>query len=316
MGNSRLLLEQGIDNSSAQSQQRELEKQGLTVVLVSHKHKTIGLMAIGDAIKEDAPQAIAKMKNKGLEPVMVTGDNWRTARAVADQVGISEVLAEVLPGQKAEAVRRLQGKGYRVAMVGDGINDAPALMQADVGIAIGTGTDIAIESADIVLIGSSLDKVLDAYHIAKNSFTKTVQNVVLAFTFNGLGIPVAMTGLLHPAWAMLAMAASVTVVLINSFGGKLLPAPSAKREEIKTHTLKLNVPTMHCEGCEQVIRDAVLKVKGVEAVEIDLGRKLVSVTLRDGDITKGKIRRQIVKADHTIVANSQVGHVHDSREGE
>ncbi|MBI4312031.1 MAG: HAD-IC family P-type ATPase, partial [Chloroflexi bacterium] len=155
--------------------------------------------------------------------VMITGDNWRTAKAVAAQVGISEVLAGVLPHEKAEQIRELQRQGYRVAMVGDGINDAPALMQADVGIAIGTGTDIAIESADIILVGDRVGGVVDAYFIGKSSFHKTVQNVALAFAFNGIGVPAAVTGFVHPVFAMIAMAASVTAVLLNSFGGRLMP---------------------------------------------------------------------------------------------
>lgn len=164
-----------------------------------------------------------RLRDAGLEPVMLTGDNRRTARAVAQAVGIDDYRAEVLPQGKADVVRELQRQGHRVAMVGDGINDAPALMQADVGIAIGAGTDIAIESADIVLVGERLGAVGDAYHIGKASYRKTVQNLLLAFAFNGIGIPLAATGLVHPVWAMIAMAASVSAVLTNSFAGRLLP---------------------------------------------------------------------------------------------
>jgi P-type E1-E2 ATPase len=154
---------------------------------------------------------------------MITGDNERTARAVAHAVGIERVLARVLPGEKAARIRQLQAGGRRVAMVGDGINDAPALMQADVGIAIGAGTDIAIESSDVILVGGRLGGVVEAYHIGRRSYRKTVQNLSLAFTFNGIGVPAAATGLVHPVWAMVAMALSVSAVLLNSFGGRLLP---------------------------------------------------------------------------------------------
>ncbi len=298
VGTSRFLLEQGIDINSAQGLQRELEGQGLTVVQVSHKQKVIGLIAIGDAIKEDAPHAIAEMRDAGLEPVMVTGDNWRTARAVAAQVSIDEVLAEVLPGQKAEAVRRLQGEGHRVAMVGDGINDAPALMQAEVGIAIAAGTDIAMESADIVLVGPSLYGVLDAYHIARNSFAKTVQNVALAFAFNGLGIPAAMTGLLHPVWAMVAMAASVTTVLLNSFGGRL-GALARSAQGNKLQSISLHVPSIHCEGCAATIEAALKRLRSVERVEIDVAGKMVTIGYRDGQGAEKEIRGAIVGTGHT-----------------
>ncbi|HID74965.1 MAG TPA: HAD family hydrolase, partial [Planctomycetaceae bacterium] len=153
-----------------------------------------------------------------------------TARAVAQRVGIGEFRAEVLPQDKTEAVRAWQRQGYRVAMVGDGINDAPALMQADVGIAIGAGTDIAVESADVVLVGDRLGAVVDAYQIGKESYKKTVQNLILAFSFNGIGVPLATTGLIHPIWAMIAMAASVTTVLANSFGGQLLKGATQTNE--------------------------------------------------------------------------------------
>ncbi|MEE9583699.1 MAG: metal-transporting ATPase, partial [Dehalococcoidales bacterium] len=298
VGNLHFLEEEGIALASASKQIASLEEQGRTVVAVASDGELAGFIAIADTLKEDAREAIQRMRAVGLEPVMVTGDNWRTARSIASQVGIDEVLAEVLPDQKAEQVRQLQKQGYRVAMVGDGINDAPALMQADVGIAIGAGTDIAIESADVILVGDRLGGVVDAYHIGKSSFRKTVQNVSLAFAFNGIGVPAAVTGLVHPVWAMIAMAASVTIVLLNSFGGRLLTTPSPKREEVKTHAVKLEVPSMHCQGCEQEVRDAVLNVKGVKAVEVDLRRKLVSVTIGDGN--EDKIRREIVKIGHTV----------------
>ncbi|MFQ5827051.1 MAG: heavy metal translocating P-type ATPase, partial [Dehalococcoidia bacterium] len=302
VGSHRLLLEQGINIGSAQAQQYELEEQRLTTVLVAHKHKVTGLIAIGDAIKEDASQAIAKMKAEGLEPVMVTGDNWLTARAVAAQVGIGEVMAEVLPGEKAEAVRRLQGKGHRVAMVGDGINDAPALMQADVGIALGAGTDIAIESADIVLVGPSLDRVLDARHIARNSFAKTVQNVALAFAFNGLGIPAAMTGLLHPVWAMVAMAASITTVLLNSFGAQ--PGALARfRQGKEPKSISLYVPSIHCQGCAATIEAILKRLRSVETVEVDVAEKMVTVVYRDRKGAEKDIREAMLRAGHTVASS-------------
>jgi len=222
VGNARFLEEAGISLASAGKQLQALEDLGGTVVAVACDGELSGFIALADTLKEDAREAIRQMKAIGLEPVMLTGDSWRSAQAIASAVGIEQVLAEVLPGQKAEQVRQLQKQGYRVAMVGDGINDSPALMQADVGIAIGAGTDIAIESADVILVGDRLGAVVDAYHIGRRSFSKMVQNVSLAFAFNGIGVPAAVTGLVHPVWAMIAMAASVTAVLLNSFGGKLL----------------------------------------------------------------------------------------------
>jgi P-type Cu+ transporter len=223
VGSPRFLESQGIDLSPARDEIETMQAAANTVVALAVDRKLAALFAVADRLKADAIDAIKRLRDAGLDPVMLTGDNARTARAVAERVGITAYRAEVLPGEKAAAVRDLQRQGYRVAMVGDGINDAPALMQADVGIAIGAGTDIAIESADVVLIGERLDAAVDAYYIGKASYRKTVQNLALAFAFNGIGVPLATTGLVHPVWAMAAMAASVTAVLMNSFAGKLLP---------------------------------------------------------------------------------------------
>ncbi|NKQ35427.1 MAG: HAD-IC family P-type ATPase [Chloroflexi bacterium] len=199
-----------------------MQREGKTAVIVAEAGAALGLIAITDAIKPDAAEAVALLRLQGIEVVMLTGDNQRTAEAVATQAGISHVYAGMLPGEKADKLRKLQAAGHRVVMVGDGINDAPALMQANVGMAIGAGTDIAIESADIVLTGERLTAVVDAIEIGRSSYKKTVQNLWLAFTFNGIGVPLAVTGLVSPAWAMAAMISSVSLVLLNSFGGRLV----------------------------------------------------------------------------------------------
>jgi Cu+-exporting ATPase len=155
---------------------------------------------------------------------MLTGDNQRAAATVAASVAITEYRAGLLPQDQAALVRELQAAGHRVVVVGDGINDAPALTQADIGIAMGAGTDIAIESADIVLTGSRLSAVADARDIGVSSFRKTKQNLAVALSFNGIGVPLAVTGLLAPVWAMIAMIASVSTVLANSFGARLRTA--------------------------------------------------------------------------------------------
>lgn len=198
-----------------------LAERGETVVGVASNKTFLGLIALGDSLKEDARQTVTKLRQRGMEPVMITGDNQQTARAIAEEVGIDRFFARVLPDKKAEKIRDLQREGRRVAMVGDGINDAPALMQADVGIALGTGTDIAVESSDIIIMSGSLQGILQAHDIARESYSKTKQNLWLAFIFNGIGVPAATTGLVHPVWAMIAMVASVTTVLLNSFGSSL-----------------------------------------------------------------------------------------------
>ena len=221
VGSPRFMREQGLDLADLKAALARMQREGKTAVIVAQDNAALGLIAITDAIKPDAAEAVALLQQQDIEVVMLTGDNRRTAEAVATQAGISHVFAEMLPGEKAGKLRELQAAGQRVVMVGDGINDAPALMQADVGMAIGAGTDIAIEAADIVLTGERLTAVVDAIEIGRSSYKKTVQNLWLAFTFNGIGVPLAVTGLVSPAWAMAAMIASVSLVLLNSFGGRL-----------------------------------------------------------------------------------------------
>ena len=203
------LSDEGIDLSNGRENIERLQARGLTVSGVIRDGDLIGLVGIGDEVKSDAAATVQRMKEAGITPVMITGDNQRTANTVADEVGIDRVMADVLPDEKREEIGRLQEAGHRVAMVGDGINDAPALTQADIGIAIGAGTDIAIESADIVLMGDRLGGVMDAYEIGKESYRKTRQNLATAFAFNGIGVAAATTGLVHPVFAMLAMVLSV-----------------------------------------------------------------------------------------------------------
>jgi len=221
------LEEEGVDLSDGREEIERLQSEGLITVGVVVGEDLVGLVGIGDEIKSDAKETIDRMKETGIVPVLLTGDNERTARAVSEEVGIERLMADVLPEKKREEVRRLQDEGHRVAMVGDGINDAPALTQADVGVAIGAGTDIAIESADVVLMGDRLGGVMDAHEIGETSYATTKQNLIAAFSFNGIGISAAVTGLVHPVFAMLAMIGSVSLVLANSFAGQLLSGEGA-----------------------------------------------------------------------------------------
>lgn len=250
VGSPRFLRDQGIDVTKGQSRVETWQEAGNTVVGVVQDGVLLGWVAIADTIKADAREVVQRLQAMGLQPIMLTGDNARTAETVAQAVGITEFRADVLPDDKAAVIRSLQqgsdpgvlrsrgrsglargwrgvrADGVRVMMVGDGINDAPALTQADVGVAIGAGTDIAIESADVVLMGDRLTAVADAVDIGRRAYRKTAQNISLAFAFNGIGVPLALTGLVDPSWAMLAMVASVSAVLINSFaGGRPLAGP-------------------------------------------------------------------------------------------
>jgi P-type Cu+ transporter len=193
-----------------------LEQQARTVIRVVAGPRDLGLIAVADRIKADSPAAIRQLKALGFHTVMLTGDNASVARAVALEAGIDDIVAEVLPGEKADKVKQLQMAGHRVAMVGDGINDAPALTQADVGIAIGTGTDVAIESGDIVLVQGSLDAVVRAVHLSRATFRKIRENLFWAFFYNLVMIPLAMAGALHPLLAEIAMACSSINVIANA----------------------------------------------------------------------------------------------------
>jgi len=306
VGSLRFLQQEGVEISPARQEAAKLEAQAKTVIGVVDDEKLIGILSVADVVKKDAAEAIREMEEAGLTPVMLTGDNEQTAKAVAAMVGIKEVYAQVLPQDKAAKVREFQRNGFRVAMVGDGINDAPALMQADVGVAIGAGSDIAIESSDVILVGERLTAFVDAYHIAKRSFRKTVQNLALAFSFNGIGVPLAMTGWVHPVWAMIAMVASVSTVLVNSFAGRLIPKRArkevtevAERKETMD-TLAFKVPTIHCEGCVQIIRDALGRLPAVTGVEGQPKAKRIQVAVQRGALSRDEIASEISKLGHIV----------------
>jgi Cu+-exporting ATPase len=197
VGNARLLADAGMDTTVLQTLAEQLSAQGKTPVLAAVDGRPAGILAVADTLKPDSAAAIAALHRDGVEVVMITGDNARTAAAIAGQVGIGRVLAEVLPEHKADEIRRLQAEGRRVGMVGDGINDAPALAQADVGLAIGTGTDVAIEAADITLISGSLAGVVTAIRLSRATMRNIRQNLFFALVYNGVGIPVA-AGVLYP----------------------------------------------------------------------------------------------------------------------
>jgi Cu+-exporting ATPase len=215
IGNRTLMNDEKVNLKDVDSKLTEFENQGKTTMIVAENKKVLGIIAVADAVKDDSVQAIARLNAMKLKTIMITGDNERTAQAIAKQVGISEVIANVLPEDKAKKVMELQNQGM-VAFVGDGINDAPALKQSNVGIAMGTGTDIAIEAGDLVLAKGSLLGVVQAINLSKATFSKIKQNLFWAFAYNTIAIPVAIAGLLHPVVAEIAMALSSITVVTNA----------------------------------------------------------------------------------------------------
>ncbi len=235
LGNRRLMAERGVDFSKLLAQVEKLEQEGKTAMLVAVDSRPAGVVAVADTLKENAKPAIARLHRMGIQVAMITGDNRRTAEAIARQLGINRVLAEVLPQDKAAEVQKLQSQGLRVAMVGDGINDAPALAQADIGMAIGSGTDVAKETGDIILIKDDIRDVVGGIEVSRATMRKVRQNLFWAFVYNIFGIPIAAgilypyTGLIvSPELAAFFMAISSVSVTMNTLMLKRF-TPSMKR---------------------------------------------------------------------------------------
>jgi len=216
IGTRRLMNKYDVNASHAFEAMAQLEEKGKTAMLVAIDRSFAGIVAVADTIKETSKAAVSRLKEMGIQVIMITGDNERTARAIAAQVGIDHVRAEILPEGKAEEVKKLQAEGKTVAMVGDGINDAPALATADIGMAVGTGTDVAMEAADVTLMRGDLTSIPDAIFMSRKTMTNIKQNFFWALGYNSLGIPIAAIGLLAPWVAGAAMALSSVSVVLNA----------------------------------------------------------------------------------------------------
>lgn len=295
-GNRRLMEEKGI----AVPDDTALADQGKTPLYFAEENgKFLGVIAAADVLKADSAQAVAALQQQKLRVVMLTGDNEKTANAIAQKAGICEVLADVLPTQKAQAVQDLRAKGSRVLMVGDGINDAPALVTADVGMAIGAGTDIAMESADVVLMSGSLGSVANAIRLSKATIRIIRQNLFWAFFYNCLGIPVAFLGLLNPMIGAAAMSMSSVFVVSNALRlRRFRPHRETTHKEETNMTAVIKVEGMMCTHCKAMVEKVCKAVPGTLDAVVDLQAKTVTVT---GEASVDALKKAIVDAGYEVI---------------
>lgn len=313
-GNRAMLAERGIDASPLSDRAEALAEQGKTPLYFAQDHKLIGVIAVADTVKPTSKAAVGRLRELGLNVVMLTGDNKRTASFIAREVGVTDVVAEVLPADKERQVRLLQEQGKKVAMVGDGINDAPALARADVGLAIGAGADVAIESADVVLMKSDLTDAVTAVCLSKAVIRNIRQNLFWAFIYNIIGIPLAAGAFfpvlgwqLNPMFAAAAMSLSSVCVVSNAlrlrfFKGEPGQAPANNTPEIKgemkTMEKKVVIEGMMCQHCQAHVAKALNSLPGVTAA-VDLESKTATVT---GDVSDEAIRAAITEAGYQVVS--------------
>ncbi|MDP1551866.1 MAG: HAD-IC family P-type ATPase, partial [Methanobacteriaceae archaeon] len=216
LGNRKMMTSSGIEISSLEEEIQKLETQGKTVIMVAYSNEISGIIAIADTLKKYSKEVVQELDSMGIESIMLTGDNKRTAQAIAAQIGITNVYANLLPQEKLEVIKKLQEEDNIVAMVGDGINDAPALAQADIGISLGSGTDVAKETGGIILVNDDLRDVVSGIKLSKATMKKIKQNLFWALFYNSAAIPLAAFGFLNPMIAAAAMSLSSLSVVTNS----------------------------------------------------------------------------------------------------
>jgi P-type Cu+ transporter len=315
VGTETFLQEKGISSESYRERKAQLEEAGSTVIVLADADKPLALIAVADSIRDHSREGVGMLKALGLEVYMMTGDNRRTAATVGEAVGIAHVLSEVLPEHKADEVKRLQQQGYVVAMVGDGINDAPALASADTGIAMGEGSDIAVESADITLMRGDLREIAAAFELSRKTMRKIRQNLFWAFFYNVIGIPFAAFGLLNPMIAGAAMAFSSVSVVTNSlslkkFQVRYREALSESEKELKApvraqdegDSMVMQVEGMSCGHCKAAVEKAVKAVAGVTDAVVELEEKRLTVTCTDTDsCSEDAVREAVREAGYTPV---------------
>ncbi len=331
VGNSRMLRRLDLEVTQREQQHKvALEERGQSVVMLLCERQIMGLIGIADQIKSGSAAGIRCLRDMGIEVYMLTGDNRRSAQAIATQAGVQQVLAEVLPEQKAAEVRKLQQRGECVAMAGDGVNDAPALALADVGIAMGQGTDVAMEAGDITLMHGDLGHIATAIELSQKTMRNIRQNLFWAFFYNSVGIPFAALGLLNPLIAGAAMAFSSVSVLSNALRlrrftpkgsqglqGSYKDQQSRSRSEIlaippisnmratrpreETMETSLKIEGMTCNHCKTHVEKAVEGVEGVERAEVDLAAAILTVGGKLSPEVVAQIQTAVTEAGYSVV---------------
>ena len=337
-GNEKMMEEKGISLSTEQKNQiRELAKQGRTPLLFADENQFLGIVAVADVVKPTSKEAVQKFRDYGIHVIMLTGDNEVTAQAIKEQVGIDEVIAGVLPTQKEEKISALKQAGHKVAMIGDGVNDAPALASADVGIAIGAGTDVAIESADIVLMKNDLLDAVGAVKLSKAVIRNIKENLFWAFFYNSIGIPLAAGVLyplfqikLNPMFGAAAMSLSSVCVVSNALRLRWVKLHDAKKTQSEPHqdvaastiadinqhnaldnnikstnndkgestmTTTISIEGMMCAHCQAHVEKALKEVAGVTEVTVSLENKNAVVT---GDASVEALKQAVVDAGYEV----------------
>ena len=325
-GNRRLMASIGVQLDAVESQAAKLAEEGKTPLFFAEEGRLLGIVAAADVVKPTSRAAIDRFKQLGLEVVMLTGDNKTTAAAIGRQLGITKAIAEVLPGDKEKEIRRLQEEGKKVAMVGDGIHDAPALVRADVGVAIGAGTDVAIESADVVLMKSDLLDAVTAYRLSRSVIRNIKQNLFWAFFYNSVGIPLAAGLLFHafgirltPMFGAAAMSMSSVCVVsnalrLNFFKAEEKPAAAAYEAELQviedtnetenegetTMTKTMKIEGMMCPHCSGRVEKALNALEGATAV-VDLQAGTATVTMT-AEISDEVLTKAVVDAGYEVTS--------------
>ncbi|NCB29558.1 MAG: metal-transporting ATPase, partial [Clostridia bacterium] len=315
-GTALWMQEEKIDLSLLQSPLRHIQEKGYSVLCFAKNRRALGLIGVSDTLKPSAKEAVASLKALGVTPYMLTGDQRRAAAHIAGECGVENVLAEVLPQDKEREVRKIQEQGRRVAMIGDGINDAPALARADVGVAIGAGTDVAIESADVVLMKSDLLDAVNAIRLSHNTIRNIKQNLFWAFFYNCIGIPIAAGvfflsfGLkLSPMFGAAAMSLSSVCVVSNALRLRFFkpihrntPEASAVpiRKEETQMTKTISIEGMMCTHCSGRVTKALESIPGVSGVQVshETGKAVVTV---DGTVANGDLSKAVEEAGYTVL---------------